>query len=280
MNLSKTVFKGLPIALVVGALLFMGTTKTRGNVQGTQRQAGQGQNSPTDTKFDWEHFLRKAKILSVSKETSGGRTRPWIVFLDDGKIKRRALFKHLDFRRPRPAPDSYRYEMAAYELTKLIGFRVIPPLVERVIDGKKGSLQVYLENFVSERERIRKQLAPPDPLAHTRFIEGLKVLEILVYDECGDLDDTWVEREDGQIFRVDFSEAFFPAKYLPPNCEITVCSRRLYKGLKELEDSAMTAVLTKHLNKEEIESLLVRKKLILDRIETLIAERGEAAVLF
>jgi hypothetical protein len=228
----------------------------------------------------WQTFLKKAKVVSVTREVLGGRTRPWIVLLDDGKMKKRALFKHIDVQRPRPAPDSFRYELAAYELTKLLRVEIVPPLVEREVQGTKGSLQIYLENCISERERMRKKIEPPDAAAHARALEGLKVFECLVYDECGDLDDSWVHLQDWRVCRVDFSEAFFPSAEFPKSCVISVCPRKLYEGLLQLEDGVIGVSLMKYLNKDEMASLLVRKNLIIERIKGLIAEKGEEAVLF
>jgi hypothetical protein len=195
-------------------------------------------------------------------------------------MKHRAFFKHIDFRRPSPAPDSYKYEVAAYELTKMLQVEIVPPLVEREIEGTKGSLQMFLENCLSERERQRKKLEPPDAVAHSRAMEGLKVFESLVYDECGDLDDSWVHQQNWRVSRVDFSEAFFPSADLPKGCPFSVCSRKLYEGLLKLEDGVVAASLAKYLSKDEIDALLARKRLILGRIKTLIAEKGEEAVLF
>lgn len=234
----------------------------------------------TSEQIIWESFLKKAKVVSVTREVVGGRTRPWMVMLDDGKMKKSAFFKHIDVRRPRPAPDSYKYELAAYELTKMLQVELVPPLVEREVQGTKGSLQTFLENCRSERERSRKKVEPPDAAAHSRALEGLKVFESLVYDECGDLDDTWIHQQDWRVSRVDFSEAFFPSAELPGGCLFTVCPRKLYEGMINLEDGVAAAGLAKYLNKEEIGALLARKKLIIERIKALIAEKGEEAVLF
>jgi len=241
---------------------------------------GRTTEATTSEQIIWETFLKKARVVSVTKEVVGGRTRPWVVLLDDGKMKRRAFFKHIDVRRPRPLPDSFKYEIAAYELTKMLRVEIVPPLLERVIEDTKGSLQVFVENCISERERQRKQLEPPDAGAHARALEGLKVFESLVYDECGDPDDTWIHEEDWRVCRVDFSEAFFPSVELPKGCPISVCPRKLYEGLLRLEDEIVILSLGNYLIKDEIDALLARKKLIIERIKTLIAEKGEEAVLF
>lgn len=227
-----------------------------------------------------EKFLREAAVVSVDKNKVGGRTAPWIVLLDDGKAKHRAFFKYVNSQRPRPAPDSYKYEIAAYELTKNLGIEIVPPVVEREIMGVKGSLQIFLENCIREKDRERKKLEPPDPKAFADALEEIKVFENLTSDECLDKDDMMVHKENWKVCRVDFSEAFYPSFELLRGCEITRCSRKLYQGMDQLSDDVARSAMKAYLNDEEINALLQRKKLILEKIKKLIEEKGEEAVLF
>ena len=227
-----------------------------------------------------EKVLREAGIDQIEKERLGGRTGPWLVTLSDGAVKQRAVFRHVDRRRPNPTPDSYKYDLAAYVLTKLLGVELIPPVVEREIEGRKGSLQVYLEKCIREKDRKRKKLKPPDSKAFSNAIQGIRVLENLTYDECQDADDLYVHLEDWRVCRVDFSEAFAPVPELLPGCDLTVCSRKLYEGLLKLDEEALRSKLSLYLNQEEIGALLVRQGLIIEKVKILIKDVGEDAVLF
>lgn len=227
-----------------------------------------------------EKFLREARVQNIEKEKLGGRTGPWLVTLNDGGIKQRAVFRYVDRPRPHTTPDSYKYDLAAYELTKLLGVELIPPVVEREIEGRRGSLQVFLENCIREKDRKRKKLEPPNPEAFGRALEGTKVIENLTYDECQDADDLYVHLEDWRVCRVDFSEAFAPIPDLLPGCGLTVCSRKLYKALLNLDEQTLRSKLSPYLSEEEIGALLARKGLIIEKIKTLISEKGEDAVLF
>jgi hypothetical protein len=44
--------------------------------------------------------------------------------------------------------ESYRSEIAAYELDKLLEMNMVPPTVERQIDGSNGAAQQWVENIV------------------------------------------------------------------------------------------------------------------------------------
>ena len=95
---------------------------------------------------DLEDYLRKAGVGTIVRGAQRGRTEPWTIILDDGQVIRRSVFKYVDRRRPSPLPDSYLYEIAAYELSKLLGLDIVPPVVERQIEETKGSLQAFVEN--------------------------------------------------------------------------------------------------------------------------------------
>lgn len=234
----------------------------------------------TEGQKNLEIFLRTANVASVNKGGVGGRTGPWVVSLDDGKTRKRTIFKYVNAQRPASPPDSYKYDLAAYELTKLLGIEMIPPIVEREVEKTMGTLQIFLEDCIREKERRRKKIEPPDPKAFGDAMEDVKVLEILTLDECMDRDDTYIHREEWRVWRVDFSEAFFPSPELPEGCEITRCSKKFYQALLRLPDDVIVSTMKPYLNEEEIDALLKRKCLIIEKINKLIEDKGEAAVLF
>jgi hypothetical protein len=226
-----------------------------------------------------ETALRECPVASFDKSQSG-RTSPWIITFAKDCAVQRALFRYVDRQRPQHMPDSYNYDIAAYELTKLLGIELIPPVVEREIGGRQGTLQILLENCIRERDRKRKKLDPPDAKAFNNALEELKVFVNLTYDDCYNLDDIYVHLEDWRVCRVDFSEAFAPMPELLPGCNITVCSKKLYTGLLKLGDESVRAGLGRYLNDEETGALLIRRDLLISKLKALIAEKGEAAVLF
>lgn len=230
---------------------------------------------------EMEIYLKTAKIISINKNDIAGRTAPWDINLDDGKIKRRARFKHLDRHRPSILADSYKYEIAAYELDKLLNLNIVPPVVEREIEGIKGSLQIFIEDCIPESERKRRGMAPPDRKRYKDNLEEINVFENLVHDEeCFDQDDTLIHVEDWKVCRVDFSMAFSPVSDLIPGCQITRCSKKLYQNLSDLEHRTVKAALKSYLNEDEIEALLKRKNIIIEKIKNLIEEKGKDSILF
>jgi hypothetical protein len=229
---------------------------------------------------DVEYYLKNAAVVRQRKEAVPGRTAAAKVDLDDGVVKRRAMFKTVDIRRPDRLPDSYKYELAAYALDKLLDFDRIPAALEREIEGTKGSLQILVENCFGLDAQQRKNLSPPDPQSFANALDEINVFENLTYNERNELDDILIHEDSWRIYRVDFSEAFLPTSNLIPEQKITRCSKKLYQNLRNLSDEVIESILETYLNEEEIATLINRKDEIVKTLEKLIKEKGEEAVLF
>lgn len=215
-------------------------------------------------------FLRSAPIGNIVRAGQRGRTEPWTVILADGEDVRKAIFKYVDRRRPSILPTSYKYELAAYEVSRELGLDIVPPVVEREIDGVKGSLQLLVEGVVPETVRRAKGLEPPDPEAFRDRLETVKIFAILVDDDCENLEDTLVDAAAGKIWRVDFSEAFGLSPEPRPGCppEAPVPEGLLAK-LRGLDDAKLGERLSLYLAKEEIQALILRKAAIIRLLEGL-----------
>ena len=218
---------------------------------------------------DLEDYLRKAGVGTIIRGAQRGRTEPWTIILDDGQVVRRSIFKYVDRRRPSMLPDSYFYEIAAYELSKLLGLDIVPPVVERQIEGTKGSLQAFVESAVPEAARRRNGPEPPEPLKFGEALESVRVFALLVNDTCENLEDTLVETGTWRVFRVDFSEAFGPSPELRPDCGLTSCPDGLCLKLRDLDDRVIGQRLAPYLNKDEIGALIRRKGRLIRLLEDL-----------
>jgi len=239
----------------------------------------------TDDPVQWdirkiESFLKKARIVEIRKDLEPGRTLPWRVDLDDGKTKARAIFKHLNRPRPHALADSYRYDLAGYALSRLLDLDIVPPTVEREVAGTPGALQWYLEGCISERDRVRINLQPPDVNAFRDRLNDIKIFELLANDKCQDPDDTLIHKDNWMVCRVDFSEAFAPSPALAEECPIERCSRRLYDRLETTARTTLAARLRSYLNAAELDALWGRWASVRSRLHALIREKGEREVIY
>ena len=97
-----------------------------------------------------EVFLTSAKVVDLEKYESRGITRPRKATLSDGSQTHYAQFKDIDILQSKVVLstgktvlklyDTYKHEIAAYQLDKLLGLEMVPPCVERRITRDTGSL--------------------------------------------------------------------------------------------------------------------------------------------
>lgn len=108
-----------------------------------------------------EHFLREADVIE-REEIGKGVTNPEKVTLELDGVVRHGIYKRVDKRH-----DSWRYEVAAYELDKVLGLGMVPPTVKRSIGGRRGCLQLWVtgtviheyEGEIPDMKRWREQVS-------------------------------------------------------------------------------------------------------------------------
>src|SRR5216684_5658074 len=148
-------------------------------------------DEPTLTKEQIKQFLLTAKVVS-SRHTARGITEPWRLTLTDGTVTHDASFQAIDEHKPRMElasgtelnfVDSYKYNIAAYQLAELLGLDdMLPVYVERNWKGDTGSLSWWLPVKMDEVERHKQNLTAPDADAWNNQMYKIRVLDQLVYD--------------------------------------------------------------------------------------------------
>jgi hypothetical protein len=262
-------------AVLIGWILFLVSGLTS-PIKGGPPAHGTGQT-------EWEkieHFLETAAVTDISKNLESGRTDFWSVTLSDGKETKKAIFKYINRKRPRILPDSYKYELAAYTLSRLLDLHIVPVTVARTIDGITGSLQLFIEGCIKESERQNRSITPPDPQRFQDQVDEINVFEALVSDHRQDSDDMLIKCPEWILYRIDFSEAFSPQEDLPAAHPLQRCSKKLYTNLQNVKDYSIIMALAPYLNEEERQSLLRRKTSVINTLKTIIRDKGRDKVLF
>ncbi len=260
-------YGGVNSALIIEGRKFSLWGGSGGAAEPAQAPSSEGVTVPR--RSDTEEFLRSAPVGSIVRGAQRGRTEPWTVVLADGEGARKAIFKYVDRRRPSSLPTSYKYELAAYAVSRELGLDIVPPVVEREIGGVKGSLQTLLEDALPETARRAKGIEPPDPAAFRDRLEAVKVFALLVDDDCENLEDTLVDTGTWSVHRVDFSEAFGLSPVPRAACPPETAPAGLLKKLRALDDARLAALLSPYLAKEETQALLQRKSAIIRILEGL-----------
>jgi len=214
-----------------------------------------------------EEFLRTAKVEKLT-EIPIGVTRPLRAQLEPGGIARSFAWKPL-----RPGLkdgyfESYKSEIAAYELDKLLHLNMIPVVVERRVNNDLGAAVLWLEG-VRSWESV---LPLPKPAAWNFQIARMKMFDDLIGNSDrnkGNLlvDDEW------HLFLIDHSRAFVADMKLPQ--ELQNIDRRLWERMLALDAGMLKTSLSQWLDGRQIQALLRRRDAMKKKIDALVARNGD-----
>jgi len=270
------------IALAALALLCLG-------VAGFVVASDSPSTEPKLTEERERDFLLHAKVVK-SKQTSKGVTSPWRLTLSDGTLTHDAIFQPVDERKNSMSfsdgrtelnfKDSYHFNIAGYELAKLLGMDdMVPMYVERKWNGQSGSIGWWLAVKMDEIERTKQHIQAPDPDGWNKQMYKIRVLDQLVYDTDPNLTNVLIT-EDWKIWRIDFTRGFRLYKDLRDPKDLVMCDRKLLDRLRKLDEDELAENTKKQLTKGELKAVIARRDKIVERFDKLVAEKGEGAVLY
>jgi hypothetical protein len=246
----------------------------------------------TDSNLSQEqikHFLQTAKVIN-SKEAKKGVTDTSRLTLSDGNITHDASFQSIDEhktmmqfangRMEMNFVDSYKYNIAGYELADMLGLDdLVPVYVERKWQGKTGSLSWWLPVKMDEEERLKHKIEVPDKDAWNKQMYRIRVFDQLIYDADPNLTNVLIG-EDWKIWRIDFTRAFRRMKKVESLSDLERCDRQLLEKMKALDRAQLLARTKGFLDKGEVDAVMARRDKIVDHFQKLIAEKGENEVLY
>lgn len=238
----------------------------------------------------WETFLKKAKIVGA-EGLGEGVTRPRKLTLRRGDVENFAVWKSPTG----PGAglfDRWECEVAAYLMDKLLGLNMVPPTVARAYRGRKGSLQLWVTFGTSELERIREDIPyPPDRMGHIERMQYLqRAFDSLIANADRTLQNIrWTE--DWRLVLIDHSRCFrhgpmhtgqlIYGKYgMRKEQRFLELPRAFVEKIRGLTIERIREAVGFYMTFQEIEAVIKRRALLLKEIDELIAERGEAAVLY
>jgi hypothetical protein len=235
-----------------------------------------------------ERFLMMSKITKMT-DIPLGVTRPRKATLELDGIIHSAAFKTIDEKKSGVTQlergveiefqDSWRTEVAAYELDRLLDLGMVPATVQRVFDGKQGSMQFWLEATMSEADRLKKKISPPNPVDWNWQIAKVRLFDNLIYNTDRNLGNILIT-EDWQVRMIDHSRSFRPFNQLKDPKQLTMFSRTLLAKLEELNEPVLGERLGKYISQFQIQGLLKRRDAIIALSKKLVAEKGAGAVLY
>ena len=244
--------------LVAALLLFVQTSAAVSAKVWTGREA------------EFENCLRTAKVLKV-EAVPIGVTKPMRAFTEPGSICESFAWKALRPGIHKGFWDSYKSEIAAYELDKMVGLGMIPPIVEREVENERGAAVLWLNGVHSWEEALRR----PKASSWTRNVVRMKMWDNLVGNTDRNKGNILAD-ETGELFLIDHSRAFISDKKLPAALEAYV-DRELWEKMQALTFESLKERIGKWVGNGEIRAMLARRDRMKKDIDAIVAARGDHA---
>ncbi|MCP4200888.1 MAG: hypothetical protein GY769_03035 [bacterium] len=235
-----------------------------------------------------EEFLLKAQVVDIV-ELEIGVTGSRRATLRRDSVTHDAHIQTVDIikRRAKVGPrtelnfrDSYRYNIAAYRLDRLLGLRMVPVSVERVIRGKRAAVTWWVDDvLMMEAERVEKRIQPPNPKAWNHQIYRRQIFTQLVCNADLNAGNILITK-DWKIWLIDFTRAFLSRKNPPEPKSMLKIDAPLLARLRQLSREEVAGAMQGCLTKAEIKMLLSRRDRVVEIFEDRIERQGVDAVVY
>jgi hypothetical protein len=272
----------MPLALAAGCLLSAVLSASDAGrlrpdlVRSISQQAAPVAVAPvTITDQEIEQFLLNAKI-GKPKGVSKGITGTTKVTMTDGKLTHDAQIQTIDETKAKFESmsgtefnfrDSWKYNVAAYRLDRLIGMNMVPVSVARRSGSLMGAFTWWLDDVLMEEgERYKKKIESPDASLWNEQMRLVRVFDQLIYNidrNGGNL----IITKDWRIWAIDHTRAFRLHHQLQTPANVTFCDRQVFEKMKKLDRATLDKALREFLTGFEIEGILFRRDLIVKMIE-------------
>jgi hypothetical protein len=224
-----------------------------------------------------EAWLAEADIVG-SEDLPTGITDPRRVTLRRDGVELHAVLKQLstDFGAPRGTAslnegDRFEYEIAAYELDRLLGLDMVPVTVPREVNGRPGAVQFFVEGAINARQMIEAGLKPEGWCPIEPQYNLMNVFDVLIHNTDRTHENLLLTR-DWNVVLIDHSRAFTVRPQSPPlrYDEPIQVPPALAARLAALDRAALERELGPWLHRRQIDAILKRR-------DRLLREHGTAA---
>ncbi len=232
-------------------------------------------------------FLLTANV-SKTRTIPVGVTLSKKAILSDGQRTHQAHIQTIEVSKPaHPTArgmelnfrDSYKFNIAAYRLDRLLNLNMVPVSVERRIKNESAAVTWWVDDvLMMEGERLEQKISPPNLAKWNDQVFQVRIFNELVYNTDANKGNLLITK-DWKIWLIDFTRAFRLHEKLQNPGLIRRIDRRFYDGLKELSEQALQQKMGDLLRKSERRALLARKDMILSRLDGLITKTSERTVI-
>ena len=261
--------RGLPVGVALLAAAWAGAALL---VHAT------AQASPTAARVwvgrttDIEEALKSAPVVRL-EDIGTGVTHPRRAYVAPGGSIESFTWKVLPPGRRGGYWESYKSELAAYQLDKRLALNMVPPAVERELDGEIGAAVMWVTPTTSV-----KQMGGTLPAGR---VPGHQVRKMQTFDNfIGNPDrnagNILVDAANNLIL-IDHSRAFVEQTTLPT--KIARVDESLWSAIQGVTAEDLRALLGPLLGDRAVNAMIERRKVMKKTIDELVARKGRALVI-
>lgn len=244
--------------------------------------AGGLASAQTLTPEEQEQFLKTAKVLRT-RSAGKGVTGTLRATLSDGVVTHDASIQTVDiqmneFRSNRGTElnfkDSWRFNVAAYRLNRLLQLGNVPVSIERHYNGKPAAFTWWVDDvLMDEGQRLKTKTESPNPLAWNEQMWHVRLFDQLIQNVDRNLGNLVIDKDWG-VWMIDHSRAFRLSRDVKSPKNLTRVERGALERLKALTPEAMNEVIGDYLTSFEKRALLQRR----DDIVALFEKGGPSMI--
>jgi len=234
--------------------------------------------TPKLTDAEIEDFLLHAKVLKT-KSASKGITGSLRATMTDGKVTHDAHIQTIDERQQQFAGsnggvefdfrDSWTFNVAGYQVDRLIGMNMVPVSVERRWNYHDGAYTWWLDDvMMDEQERLKRKQEPPDARVWNQQMQMVRVFDELIANVDRNLGNLMITR-DWRLWPIDHTRAFRTNHELKKPANVTRADRAVIERMKGLDKETLRKATSKYLTTFQIDAILARRDAIIKRLESL-----------
>lgn len=219
-----------------------------------------------------EAYLKSADVIGM-EELKVGVTRPRRAKLAPGGPIDGMAWKPIKPGRYTGYWESYKSEIAAYELDKYLGLGMIPPTVEKRVQGELGAAVMWASPTQSFKDlggvpgQQGVKGPPPALLAGwMRQITRAKMFDNLIGNTDPNLGN-WLVDPSWNLILIDHTRAFTSTRSLYH--QLTSVDPELWEKMKALDEASLTSALGNWLDRNAIKGILDRRDKMQDVVEKL-----------
>jgi hypothetical protein len=227
---------------------------------------------------EMEDFLLHAKVVKT-KGISKGITGTVRATLTDGKITHDAHIQTIDERQQQfnganggvefDFRDSWTFNIAGYEVDRLIGMNLVPVSVERRWNYKDAAFTWWLDDvMMDEQERLKRKQEPADVGMWNQQMQMVRVFDELIANVDRNLGNLIISK-DWRLWPIDHTRAFRTNHELKKPANVTRADRAVVERMKALDKETLRKATSKYLTTFQIDAILARRDAIVKRLDSL-----------